>query len=43
MAADWPRIMKTGSIRIDPNAMCDEETPLPHTSRFVHSSAAREQ
>ena len=26
VAADWPRIMNTGSMRIEPKAMCELET-----------------
>ena len=26
VAADWPRIMNTGSMRMEPKAMCELET-----------------
>ncbi len=38
VAADWPRIMNTGSMRIEPKAMCELETQTG-TSRFWHWSA----
>ena len=36
VAADWPRIMKTGSMRIEPKAMCVQDTETG-TRRFSHS------
>ena len=35
VAADWPSVMKTGSIRADPKAMCEAERHQG-TSRFSH-------
>jgi len=35
VAADWPRIMKTSSTRMLPNAMCEAETQTG-TRRFSH-------
>ena len=34
VAADWPRIIKTGSIRIDPYAMCELDKQTG-TSKFA--------
>ena len=38
VAAEWPRIMKTGSMRMEPKAMWVDES-AHGTSRFSHSSA----
>ena len=37
VALDWPRIMNTGSMRIDPYAMC-EAARQTGTNRFSHST-----
>ena len=38
VAADWPRIMNTGSMRIDPYAICVADRQIG-TSRFSHWAA----
>ena len=36
VAADWPRIINTGSILIEPKAIWEEETQTG-TNKFEHS------
>ena len=42
VAADWPKTMKTGSMRIEPKAMCEADRQTG-TSRLSHSPAFGDQ